>query len=97
MSSNIEPFRISATDEQPEDLKQRLRATRWTERECVDDWSQGLPLNYAQELCAYWLDKYNWRERKSASIGSHSSGPQSTDSGSILSTCARSIRTHCLW
>ena len=43
MSNNIEPFRIAATDAQLDDLKRRLRETRWPERECVDDWSQGLP------------------------------------------------------
>lgn len=61
MSDKILPFRIAATDEQLDDLRRRLRATRWPERECVDDWTQGLPLSYAQEVCAYWIDKYDWR------------------------------------
>jgi pimeloyl-ACP methyl ester carboxylesterase len=61
MSTQIVPFKISATDAQLEDLKRRLGATRWPERECVDDWSQGLPLAYAQEVCKYWLEKYDWR------------------------------------
>jgi len=64
MSSEIQPFRIAATDSQLEDLKRRLRDTRWPERECVDDWSQGLPLSYAKEVAAYWLDKYDWRARE---------------------------------
>jgi pimeloyl-ACP methyl ester carboxylesterase len=64
MSEQIVPFRIAATDEQLEDLKQRLRNTRWPERECVSDWSQGLPLTYAQEVASYWLEKYNWRARE---------------------------------
>jgi pimeloyl-ACP methyl ester carboxylesterase len=64
MSNQIVPFKIAATDEQLEDLKHRLRATRWPERECVDDWSQGLPLAYAQEVCKYWLEKYDWRARE---------------------------------
>src|SRR5689334_9803122 len=64
MSDQITPFRIAATDEQLEDLRRRLRATRWPERECVDDWSQGLPLAYAQEVAAYWLEKYQWRPRE---------------------------------
>ena len=64
MSTEIAPFKIAATDEQLEDLKRRLRATRWPERECVDDWSQGLPLAYAQEVCKYWLEKYDWRARE---------------------------------
>jgi epoxide hydrolase len=64
MSTEITPFKIAASDEQLEDLKRRLRATRWPERECVDDWSQGLPLAYAQEVCKYWLEKYDWRARE---------------------------------
>jgi len=62
MSTEITPFKIAATDDQLEDLKRRLRNTRWPERECVDDWSQGLPLSYAQEVCKYWLEKYDWRK-----------------------------------
>ena len=62
MSNQIVPFKIAATDEQLEDLKRRLRNTRWPERECVDDWSQGLPLAYAKEVCDYWLNKYDWRK-----------------------------------
>ncbi|SRR5579875_1071309 len=64
MSEQIVPFRIAATDEQLDDLKRRLRNTRWPERECVDDWSQGLPLAYAREVVAYWLEKYDWRARE---------------------------------
>jgi hypothetical protein len=64
MSNEIDAFKIAAPDADLEDLKRRLRATRWPERECVDDWSQGLPLPYAQEVCAYWLDKYDWRARE---------------------------------
>jgi pimeloyl-ACP methyl ester carboxylesterase len=60
----IESFRIAASDEALEDLRRRLRATRWPERECVDDWSQGIPLAYVQEVCAYWAEKYDWRARE---------------------------------
>ena len=64
MSDHIEPFRIAATDEQLDDLKRRLRNTRWPEPECVDDWTQGIPLSYTQELCKYWLEQYDWRARE---------------------------------
>ncbi len=63
-SKSIEPFRIAATDAQLDDLKRRLRETRWPERECVEDWSQGLPLAYAQEVVTYWRDMYDWRARE---------------------------------
>ena len=60
----IEAFRIEATAEQLDDLRRRLRSTRWPDRETVDDWSQGIPLGYVQDACAYWADKYDWRERE---------------------------------
>ena len=60
-SEPIEAFRIAASDEALDDLQRRLRATRWPEREVVDDWSQGIPLAYVQEVCAYWAEKYDWR------------------------------------
>jgi hypothetical protein len=43
------------------DLRDRLARTRWPEREAVDDWSQGIPLAYVQDLCAHWADGYDWR------------------------------------
>src|SRR6185312_2844582 len=47
-----------------DDLRHRLARTRWAERECVDDWSQGIPLDYTRELAAYWADGYDWRARE---------------------------------
>ena len=42
------------------DLRDRLRRTRWPEAETVDDWSQGVPLEYLQDICAYWADDYDF-------------------------------------
>lgn len=64
MSEDIQPFRIAASDAELDDLRRRLRATRWPDRETVDDWSQGIPLAYVQEVCAYWAEKYDWRARE---------------------------------
>ncbi|MEM7410499.1 MAG: epoxide hydrolase family protein [Myxococcota bacterium] len=64
MSDAIRPFRIEASDEELDDLRRRLRTTRWPEAEAVDDWSQGIPLAYVQEVCAYWAEKYDWRDRE---------------------------------
>ena len=46
--------------------RERLARTRWPERECVDDWSQGIPLDYTRELAAYWAQDYDWRAREAA-------------------------------
>ena len=61
---SIRPFQIEATDAELDDLKRRLQATRWPDPETVDDWSQGIPLAYVQEVCAYWAEKYDWRARE---------------------------------
>ena len=50
---------ITATDAQIDDLKTRLANTRWPEAETPDDWSQGIPLSYTQEVVDYWLNGYD--------------------------------------
>jgi len=57
----ITPFRIDIPEADLDDLRQRLRMTRWPEAEPVDDWSQGIPLDYLRRLCQYWLEDYDWR------------------------------------
>lgn len=64
MSTEIRPFKIEIPDAEIEDLRRRLASTRWPEKELVDDWSQGIPLSYVQEVCAYWGEKYDWRSRE---------------------------------
>src|SRR5690349_24929112 len=48
------------------DLRRRIRATRWPERETVDDDSQGVPLAMMQDLAAYWASDYDWRRCEEA-------------------------------
>jgi epoxide hydrolase len=61
MSAEITPFRIEIPEADLEDLRERLRRTRWPDAETVDDWSQGIPLSYTKGLCDYWLEQYDWR------------------------------------
>jgi pimeloyl-ACP methyl ester carboxylesterase len=61
MPDAVTPFRLDVPEGELDDLRARLRRTRWPERETVDDWSQGVPLAYLQALCAYWADGYDWR------------------------------------
>lgn len=64
--AQIRPFRIEVPDSVLTDLRHRLAATRWPEAECVDDWSQGIPLGYTRELADYWATGYDWRVREAA-------------------------------
>jgi pimeloyl-ACP methyl ester carboxylesterase len=54
----LTPFQVEIGERQIADLRERLARTRWPDAETVDDWSQGLPLAYARELCAYWEQDY---------------------------------------
>ena len=55
------PFTAHIPDSAITDLRERLARTRWPEAETVDDWSQGVPLNYLKDVCDYWADDYDWR------------------------------------
>jgi pimeloyl-ACP methyl ester carboxylesterase len=61
MSEAITPFTLAIPEAALDDLRRRLDATRWPERETVGDWSQGAPLERVQALCEYWLNQYDWR------------------------------------
>ena len=64
--ASINPFRIAIPDADLDDLKARLARTRWPEAECVDDWTQGIPLAYTRRLADYWANEYDWRAREEA-------------------------------
>ena len=64
MAEEIIPFRIDVPDTDLADLRDRLRRTRWPDQETVDDWSQGAPLAWVQDLCQYWASGYDWRARE---------------------------------
>ncbi|MBK9520229.1 MAG: epoxide hydrolase [Rhodocyclaceae bacterium] len=66
MTDSITPFKIAIGDAQLDDLKRRLRATRWPDKETPGDWSQGIPLQYMQEVVAYWAETYDWRAREAS-------------------------------
>ncbi|MFT5201289.1 MAG: pimeloyl-ACP methyl ester carboxylesterase [Candidatus Aldehydirespiratoraceae bacterium] len=69
MSEDIRPFTIEVPDAAIDDLRDRLARARWPEAEAVNDWSQGIPLAYTQELCEYWATEYDWRRFESALNG----------------------------
>jgi epoxide hydrolase len=61
MSDEVTEFHIEIPEADLSDLRERLARTRWPESETVEDWSQGVPRAYMQELCSYWAEGYDWR------------------------------------
>jgi Epoxide hydrolase N terminus len=59
--TTIRPFEVHVPDEDLADLRRRLAATQWPEKETVADQSQGVPLATIQELARYWRTGYDWR------------------------------------
>ncbi len=64
MPDALRPFHIDVAQPLLDDLRQRLRHTRWPEPETVDGWQQGVPLAWLQAVCAHWADGYDWPQRQ---------------------------------
>jgi pimeloyl-ACP methyl ester carboxylesterase len=62
MDESIRPFQVNISNADLKDLRKRIQATRWPDKETVSDRSQGAPLDKLQELVTYWGTKYNWRK-----------------------------------
>ena len=58
----LRPFTIETPEADLEDLRARLAATRWPEKETADDQSQGPQLATMQALARYWQTEYDWRK-----------------------------------
>jgi pimeloyl-ACP methyl ester carboxylesterase len=58
----VRPFRIDVPEEDLVDLRRRIAATQWPEKETVADESQGVQLATMQELARYWATDYDWRK-----------------------------------
>ena len=58
----IRPFqKVSVPEAELTELRRRINATRWPERETVNDASQGVQLTTKQALARYWATEYDWR------------------------------------
>ena len=58
----IRPFTFEAAEADLQELRARIAATRWPEKEPVDDQSQGVQLASVQALARYWETEYDWRK-----------------------------------
>jgi pimeloyl-ACP methyl ester carboxylesterase len=58
----IRPFRITIAEADLADLRRRILAVRWPEKETVSDFSQGVPLATIRKLADHWAHRYDWRK-----------------------------------
>jgi pimeloyl-ACP methyl ester carboxylesterase len=58
----IRPFQANIPDAELSELRRRINATRWPDRETVPDASQGVQLSTVQKLARYWATEYDWRK-----------------------------------
>ena len=60
--ASVRPFRIDVPEQELVELRQRINATKWPERETVTDAAQGVQLATIQKLTRYWATEYDWRK-----------------------------------
>ena len=60
--NRIRPFQVDFPEAELAELRRRIKATRWPERETVTDESRGVPLATVQKLAQYWETDYDWRK-----------------------------------
>ena len=58
----IRPFSVNVPETELAELRRRIKATRFPEKETVNDFSQGVPLATVQKLAYYWATEYDWRK-----------------------------------
>ena len=99
--TEIREFKIDVPKSSIDDLKTRLKLTRFPDKETPNDWSQGIPLAYVQEIRDYWLNEYDWPARQTL-LKSYRGWRDCTrpDSGSVkpkpkLNRSAFHSRTNC--
>jgi pimeloyl-ACP methyl ester carboxylesterase len=61
-SADLRPFRVSFSDARLAELRRRIDATQWPERETVPADTQGVPLATMQKLARHWVTDYDWRK-----------------------------------
>jgi pimeloyl-ACP methyl ester carboxylesterase len=66
MGMELTPFKIDVPDKVLDDLRERLRRTRWPDQIPGAEWDYGAELTAVQHLCEYWLDGYDWRAAEAA-------------------------------
>ena len=62
----IQPFRIDVPDQTLEQIRTQVADYPWHEMPADGGWAYGTPLGYMKELCAYWINEFDWRKQEAA-------------------------------
>ena len=95
LNDSIRPFRIDIPEESLQELRRRVAAPRWPDRETVSDRTQGAQLAKVQELVHYWATDYDWHKLEAKLNALPQFITEITGSISISSMSARRMRTRC--
>ncbi len=60
----VRPFKLAVPDATLEHIRTRVAAFPWDDMPPLDGWALGANIDYMRELCAYWLDKFDWRAQE---------------------------------
>jgi hypothetical protein len=58
---SVKPYTLSIPQSQLDDLRHRIKNTRWPNQMKGAGWERGVPISYLKELADYWLNTYDWR------------------------------------
>jgi hypothetical protein len=83
--ATFQPYRIDVPQRELDDLRERLRRTRWPDRETVDDWAQGVPQGFLQDLATYWLNGIHEIRRSRRGLGGRVSPRESPNGNQTMS------------
>jgi hypothetical protein len=92
-TTEIRPFSVETSQEQIDNLRRRIEATRWPTTELVQDASQGIQLAFLQELARYWAEDYDFGRLEERLTRCLSTRRRSTGSTSTSSTSSPRTRT----
>lgn len=88
---SIEPFRINIPEAVLDDLRDRLRRTRWPDQITGSGWDYGTDTAALRDLCAYWADGFNWRAVE-ARLNAHPQARVTTEAARLHILCRRSAQ-----
>jgi hypothetical protein len=91
----IRPFHINVPEAKLTELRRRISATNWPDRETVTDQSQGVQLATIQKLAQYWSTEYDWRKCEAKTSSTKAATLRPGNSRSSLQKKFARVSDHC--